>query len=338
MELLRKIVFPLSLIYSWIAAFRNFMYDKGWFTSEKYSFPVICVGNLSVGGTGKTPMIEYLIRLLQDRLKLATLSRGYKRKTSGFILANEETLVTDVGDEPFQYVTKFKKAIVAVDANRQRGIANLLSLANSPDAILLDDAFQHRKVTAGFNILLTVYQDLYIDDYLLPTGNLRDNRREARRADIIVVTKCPPNLSTEDKEDITRRLKLKSSQHLFFTSIVYDNKFYSNDKVCTLDELKDKTFSLVTGIANPKHLTTFLKKQGLNFEHLKFQDHHHFSKNELETLNKKELILTTEKDYMRFRYDVKNAYYLPIEIGFLFDGKQLFDKMILDFIEKKKAE
>jgi len=215
------------------------MYDKRVLTSKEYTFPVLCVGNLSVGGTGKTPMIEYLIRLLQQQLRLATLSRGYKRKTTGFVLANSHTTVTDIGDEPYQYFKKFKKIKVAVDENRRRGIANLLHLKAQPQIILLDDAFQHRKVKAGFNIVLTVYNDLYVDDYMLPTGNLRDNRREAKRADLIVVTKCPHHLAVEEKEEIIKKLRVSPEQYVFFTGISYADQCFSEGRHFSLNELQN---------------------------------------------------------------------------------------------------
>jgi tetraacyldisaccharide 4'-kinase len=195
MNFLRKILFPFAVLYGFITSIRNFLFDYRILKSYSFPIPVIAVGNLSVGGTGKTPQIEYLIRLLSNKYKIATLSRGYKRKSEGFILANATSNAEILGDEPFQFYKKFPNIQVAVDANRKNGIEQLLSQSNKPDVILLDDAFQHRKVKAGFYILLTAYNDLFINDFMLPTGNLRESRSGAKRADMIIVTKCPRDIS-----------------------------------------------------------------------------------------------------------------------------------------------
>src|SRR6187402_2631635 len=209
MNLLRKILFPLAVLYGWVTQLRNFLFDIGILKSYAFDVPVIAVGNLSVGGTGKTPQIEYLIRLLSPKYKIATLSRGYKRQTEGFILAGAGDNAKTLGDEPFQYHQKFPGIRVAVDADRKNGLEQLLFSQNQkPEVILLDDAYQHRKVKAGFYILLTSYGDLYADDFMLPTGNLRESRSGANRADIVIVTKCPNNLSDQDQNKIQRKLKL----------------------------------------------------------------------------------------------------------------------------------
>jgi len=191
MNFFRKILFPLSILYGLITCIRNILFDNGILKAYSFDLPVIAVGNLSVGGTGKTPQIEYLIRLLSDKYKIATLSRGYKRQSSGFILAEASTTAATLGDEPFQFFTKFPNIHVAVDADRKNGIVQLLLQKDRPEIILLDDAFQHRKVKAGLYILLTSFEDLYVNDFVLPTGNLRESRSGAKRASIIVVTKCP---------------------------------------------------------------------------------------------------------------------------------------------------
>ena len=239
MKLLRNISFPLVPVYYLATRVRNMLYDLKLKTSKSYSLPVICVGNLSVGGTGKTPMIEYLIRLLKDELKIAILSRGYKRKIKGFQIANTNSSADTIGDEPFQFFYKFKdKLLVAVDADRQRGIEKLVSNHSSLDVVLLDDAFQHRKVRAGLNILLTTYNDLYVNDYVLPTGNLREPKQGANRAQIIVVTKCPTNLSEVDKEVVIKRLKPKPHQNVFFSSIRYSDVVVSEIKRINVTDLK----------------------------------------------------------------------------------------------------
>ena len=205
MNLLRKILFPFSILYGFITSIRNFLFDIGVLKSYSFDLPIIAVGNLSVGGTGKTPQIEYLIRLLSDKYKVATLSRGYKRQSEGFILANEISDAKQLGDEPFQFYQKFKNIQVAVDANRKNGIEQLLSNSDAPEIILLDDAFQHRKVKAGFYIMLTSYGDLYANDFMLPTGNLRESRSGAQRANIIIVTKCPSSLSLDAQNNIKKQ-------------------------------------------------------------------------------------------------------------------------------------
>jgi tetraacyldisaccharide 4'-kinase len=252
MILLRKILFPFAILYGLITAIRNWFYDKGFLKSHSFSVPVIAVGNLSVGGTGKTPKIEYLIRLLSPNYKIAVLSRGYKRKSSGFLLAEYSSTAESLGDEPFQLHQKFPTIQVAVDANRKNGIERLLALQNKPDIILLDDAFQHRKVKAGFYILLTAFNDLYPDDFILPTGNLRESRSGAKRANIVVVTKCPPTLPEADQNQIRKKLNLSEHQQLYFSSIQYDEILYSENERRTVASLQNTDKLLVAGIAKPK--------------------------------------------------------------------------------------
>ena len=333
MNLLRNIAFPLVPIYYLVTALRNKLYDLGIKKSVSYNFPIICVGNLSAGGTGKTPMVEYLINLLKDDYKIATLSRGYKRKSSGFLLASEGVSVEMLGDEPFQFYNKFKDDIlVAVDADRNKGIRNLHSLLEKPEIILLDDAYQHRKVKASFNILLTTYNKLYTDDFVLPTGNLREPKGGAKRANIIVVTKCPKDLSNDKKEAIIKRLQPESSQNIFFSHIEYERDLIGIGEKINLEELK--RFTLVTGIANPKPLVSFLQEKNLDFEHLNFKDHHTFSSSEIADLSKKDIIVTTEKDFMRLMaYASLNGklFYLPIKMHI--DDSGNFDTLIKEALK-----
>lgn len=240
MNVLRKILFPFAILYGFITTIRNFLFDKGILKSTSFDIPVIAVGNLSVGGTGKTPQIEYLIRLLSDKYKVATLSRGYKRKSEGFVLADSTSNAEILGDEPFQFYQKFPNIQVAVDANRTNGITQLLSQNQKPEVVLLDDAYQHRKVKAGFYILLTAFDDLYADDFILPIGNLRESRSGANRADIVVVTKCPNNLSDEEQEEISLKLKLSCSQEIYFTFIDYDDKVYGKGKKIDVKDIKSE--------------------------------------------------------------------------------------------------
>ncbi|AUC82381.1 tetraacyldisaccharide 4'-kinase [Lacinutrix sp. Bg11-31] len=333
MKFIRVLLFPIVPFYYVITWLRNKLYDLGIKTSKSYDFPVICVGNLSAGGTGKTPMVESLIRLLKDHYSLATLSRGYGRKTKGFMLASQESSAKTLGDEPFQFYTKFKECIqVSVDEDRQNGIYNLRGLNKQPNLIVLDDAFQHRKVKAKLNILLTTYSNLYYKDIVLPTGNLREPRQGAKRAQIIVVTKCPSDLSKEEKNNIESKLKPKTHQSVFFSSITYANEVIGLNNTIALKDLKD--FTLVTGIATAKPLVDFLRNEGLSFNHLEYSDHHDFSKKEIETLSKNDLIITTEKDYVRLITEdnlSSKLYYLPIEI--VIDNQNIFNELVKTKIE-----
>ncbi|MCL4165375.1 UNVERIFIED_CONTAM: hypothetical protein GTU68_021948, partial [Idotea baltica] len=224
MKILRYILFPVVPIYYVVTWIRNVLYDLGLKKSKFYDFPVICVGNLSAGGTGKTPMIEYLVRLLKDEYQLATLSRGYKRRSKGFQLGNKDATAKSLGDEPFQFYYKFGNDIkVAVDSDRQQGIYRLTNLNNPPKIILLDDAFQHRKVKAGFNIVLTTYTHPYYSDFVLPTGNLREPKNGVKRANAIVVTKCPKGLTESEKEAVIKRINPNENQSIFFSYIDYSN-------------------------------------------------------------------------------------------------------------------
>ncbi|WP_281228178.1 tetraacyldisaccharide 4'-kinase [Flavobacterium aquiphilum] len=334
MNLLRKILFPFAILYGFITSIRNFLFDVGILKSYSFDLPVITVGNLSVGGTGKTPQIEYLIRLLSDKYKVATLSRGYKRQSEGFVLADSNSDALQLGDEPFQFYQKFKNIQVAVDANRKNGIEQLLSQSDLPEVILLDDAYQHRKVKAGFYIMLTAYGDLFCDDFMLPTGNLRESRKGVQRANIVVVTKCPSDLSLEEQNSIKKQLNLSTNQSLFFTFIDYDDSVFSDEKTIKVEEIKKIDRILLAGIAKPEPFFAHLKNG--NDECLTFPDHHHFSESELQEIKEKagnKIIVTTEKDYVRLKGSIlsEQLYFLPIKSSFLSDGDN-FDKNILSYV------
>ena len=333
MKLLRYILFPIVPFYFLATWFRNKLYDFGIKSSSSFNIPVICVGNLSVGGTGKTPMIEYLIKLLSNKYKVATLSRGYKRKTKGFIIADQNMNAQDIGDEPFQFFKKFKDIIVSVDANRCNGIEHLLKFEQKPDVILLDDAFQHRKVKAGFNVLLTSFDNLYSNDILLPTGNLREPKLGAKRADVIIVTKCPNSISETEKSKIRRQLKPLNDQQVFFSSIKYSKTIKNAVEEINLEDLKEKKFTLVTGIANPNPLVEYLNSKSLTFDHLNYKDHHDFSEKDIDQIKSKQLIITTEKDFMRmesFLNGINNAFYIPIETSI--ENSKEFEMLIKNFM------
>jgi len=343
MNFLRKIVYPFAVLYGVITSIRNFLYDKNFLKSTKFKTPTLVVGNLSVGGTGKTPQIEYLIRLLQNDYKVAVLSRGYKRKSKGFIIADEKASAELIGDEPFQYYKKFKNILVCVDADRTNAIKKLEKLENPPEVILLDDAFQHRKVVGGLNILLTDFNNLYVNDSMLPTGNLREHTSGAKRAQLIIVTKCPKSLSEKKQLAVTKRINPLKNQSVFFTAIDY-NPIIKGINDISLSELKNYEVLLVTGIANSAPLTQFLEENNINYTHLKYPDHYNFSNQDIYQIHqrlddfksKKNLVLTTEKDYVRIFGKVKELHYLSIKTVVI-NHKNDFDKKIKYYVEQSSG-
>ncbi|MAY23337.1 MAG: tetraacyldisaccharide 4'-kinase [Flavobacteriaceae bacterium] len=328
----RKFLYPFSILYDGVTSLRNYAYDKGWKESTEFEVPVICVGNLSVGGTGKSPMVELLVQFLKEDYKVAVLSRGYKRKSKGFLKVTESATSEMVGDEPLQIKRKFPEITVAVCANRREGIQKLQGKA---EVILLDDAFQHRKVKPAFSILLTAFDSLFIEDYLLPAGNLRESRRGAYRADIIVVTKCPDRVPYAKLQEIQFRMQLDPEQSIYFSRIGYDPFIYGKTEQLPLDYLKGKPFTLITGIAKPQPLVNFLKGKKFEFQHKRFPDHHHFSDSEINTLQREELILTTEKDFQRLSHRIqkKAFYFLPIKTEILHEREAAFKKEVLNRLE-----
>ncbi|MFM2214029.1 MAG: Tetraacyldisaccharide 4-kinase [Bacteroidota bacterium] len=332
MNWLRKVLFPFAILYGLITSIRNFLYDVGLLKAYSFDIPVIAVGNLSVGGTGKTPQIEYLIRLLSPQYKIATLSRGYKRQSKGFVLADAKSNAASLGDEPFQYYKKFPLIQVAVDADRRNGITQLGAQKNKPEVILLDDAFQHRKVKAGFYILLTAYDDLFCDDYILPVGSLREGRRGAKRADMIIVTKCPPTISQIAQRTIKNKIGLDIP--LFFSCIAYDDAIYNDAHSMSVAESKSKERLLLAGIAKPRPFFSFMGAKKENT--MVFPDHHHFTDSDIDTIKTKagnSIIITTEKDFVRLQTDVlkEQLYYLPIKSQ-LITNQEAFDQTILNYV------
>ena len=317
MNFLRKILFPIAIIY-WLVTFvRNWLYDVGFFKSKSYKLPIIAIGNLSAGGTGKTPHTEYLIRLLKDNYKVAVLSRGYKRSTKGFVLANEVISASELGDESYQIHTKFPDVFVAVCEDRQTGIENLVATIN-PDIILLDDAFQHRKVKAGFYILLTAYDDLFSEDFILPFGDLRESAMGKKRANLVVVTKCPAALSEQAQQVVKQKLNVNVP--VFFTSIDYDTEVFSAEKAINVSDIISKEKIIVAGIAKPKYFIDYLNSG--KDKVLIYPDHHNFTEQEISELNataQDRILVTTEKDFVRLNGKIKSdtLYYLPIKVKFL---------------------
>lgn len=322
MKLLRKILFPVGFIYWLVTYVRNWLYDINFFKSKSYNLPIIAIGNLSAGGTGKTPHTEYLIRLLKDKHKIAVLSRGYKRSTKGFVLANAAISAAELGDESYQIHAKFPDVSVAVCEDRQTGIKNLIQTIN-PDVILLDDAFQHRKVKAGFYILLTAYDDLFSDDYILPFGNLRESTMGKKRANLVIVTKCPATLSEQEQDKVKQKLNV--SIPIFFTSIDYDTEVFSVEKSINVTDVITEEKVIVAGIAKPKYFIDFLNS-GKDKVQI-YPDHHNFSEQEISELNvlaQEKIVVTTEKDFVRLNGKIKTdkLFYLPIKVKFLNSEKE----------------
>jgi tetraacyldisaccharide 4'-kinase len=340
----RYLLFPFSLVYGGAVWLRNVMYNKGMLKSTTFNFPLICVGNLAVGGTGKTPMTEYLIRLLRPGWQVATLSRGYKRKTKGFAIANEATTALEIGDEPMQFHEKFPEITVAVGEERLVAIPQLLHSQPDTGVIILDDAFQHRQVKAGLNILLTEYRNLYTRDLMMPAGDLRDVRSSRSRADIIVVTKCPSGLTGEERNTITQELKPTANQTLYFTEIIYAQPYHLFSHQ-PMNFGAETEILLICGIANPRPLKDFLAKQVHTYDMLRYADHHIFSIGDLEDIKKQyaaiaspnKMILTTEKDAVRLHKFAEELAALPIgvipiEHAFLFGQADAFDAQITGFV------
>ncbi len=327
MRLIRILVFPISLVYAVVVYLRNTLYDIGVLVSYSFETPILCIGNLSTGGTGKTPMTEYIIALLAENYKVAVLSRGYKRQSKGYVLAQANSSVEDLGDEPYQIYQKFKKINLAVDEDRCHGISQLEKTVQ-PDIIILDDAFQHRKVKPSMNILLTSYNTLYSKDWYLPTGNLRDHKSQAQRADVIIVTKCPSNISEAERQEIIQNLNPNKTQQVLFSSLVYSDELISKDDSFLTSSIKNKDFTLITGIANSEPMVAYLMNLNRDFKHLKFKDHHNFSAKEVESFKSLGLKLTTEKDYVRLVKKVDNLYYLSIKHKFIAQGAQLLEEKI----------
>jgi tetraacyldisaccharide 4'-kinase len=341
----RVLLLPLALIYGLIIFIRNWLFDKKYFKSAHFNFPLICVGNLSVGGTGKSPMVEYIIELLKPKFKVGTLSRGYKRRTKGYALANQYTTALEIGDEPMQFHSKFPDVAVASCEERLVGIPHLLQDVPGLQAIILDDAFQHRSVNAGLNILLTEYNDLYSHDFFLPTGDLRDQWSSAKRAQVIIVTKCPYDLSAELKQKIIRDVKPEAFQKVFFTTIEYGTPYHifnhGDEWIITP---RDEVL-LVCGIANPKPLKEYLHAKTHTYYQQDYSDHHIFSIDDLNEIKQKfeeieakdKMILTTEKDAVRLIKFTEQLvplpmYVLPIRHFFLFGEGQQFNQLVTDFI------
>ena len=344
----RMLLFPFSLIYYLGIWIRNRLYDKEILKSTSFNFPIICVGNIAVGGTGKSPMVEYLVRMLKDEYAVATLSRGYKRKTKGYALANERSTALEIGDEPMQFHLKFPDVAVCVGEERVYAIPQLLHDRPDTNVIILDDAFQHRVIRAGLNILLVECSNLFTRDWYLPTGDLRDEKKSAKRADIVIITKNDPQLSEKEKEHVISEIQLLEDQQVFFSTISYGHPYHitTRQETCIKDDME---VLLVTGIANPAPLKRLLQESAAAYYQLSFNDHHIFTIDDLKDIIKRfeniaagtKIIVTTEKDAVRlskFESQLKDLplFVMPIEHQFLFNEAPMFNDLIKAFIAKFK--
>ncbi len=336
MKLLRLFLFPFAAIYGIVISVRNFLFDKGILKQQSYNFPVIVLGNLCVGGTGKTPHTEYLIKLLKDSYKIAVVSRGYGRKTSEYTLAtSENTNSLFIGDEPAQIKNKFQDITLAVDAKRVEGINKTKAQFPETEVFILDDAFQHRYVKPGISLLLSSYENLFCDDYLLPSGNLRECRSASNRADAIIITKCPSILSPLDRRFILDKIKPQYHQKIFFSYMKYGDftPLNASKALFAKEYYFERNYSilLLTGIANPEPLEYYIESNAKKVYKHRFADHHFFTVAEIQRIkeifqeipSENKIILTTEKDKMRLMLpEIQNiiadlpVFYLPLEICF----------------------
>jgi tetraacyldisaccharide 4'-kinase len=353
----RILLLPFSLVYGVIVGIYNFLYDIGLLKSVSVKVNTIGIGNLSSGGTGKTPHVEYIVNLLKNELPLAILSRGYGRKTTGFKLADETSNAEIIGDEPMQYYNKFKNIVVSVCENRVNGIQQLLNKYPNLKVVVLDDVFQHRKLKVELNIVLTDYNTMYYDDFILPSGNLREFKTAIKRADVIIVSKSPQNISPYERRNIELTINPKSYQKIFFSYLVYNDLIGISEavknKIFTLADLKSTQLGIVlfTGIANAQPLEDFIRRITPHFTHIKFGDHHSYTdsditriKNAYETLTVSDkIILTTEKDYNRLvtlqHFNQLNSlpvYYIPVRVEFIEKDKEEFNQLIYKYATRNK--
>jgi len=353
MAALRILLLPISILYGLLTGLRNKFFDWGILPSSMFNHPIICIGNISAGGTGKTPMVEYLIRLLKKDYQVSILSRGFGRKTRGFIIANHEMTSSDIGDEPLQMYLKHPDVAVAVCEKRVHGINRLLFENKENDLILLDDAFQHRYVKPGLNILLSDYHHLFTRSYMLPSGDLREFRSGAKRADALVITKTPCVFSPLDRNLILDELKEYGIPNIFFSFIKYGKLLPLSQAAQDQGDIKSRTIFLITGIANPTPLAEHLKRLCIDLHLHKFKDHHAFSVEDIrcvvnhyrETYGSSKIIVTTEKDSMRLQEPklaelLKSVpvFYLPIEMEFHKEDKKKFNDLIINFVKREKGD
>lgn len=350
-------LYPVSVIYRLITSTRNFLYNTGILPTVEFNIPVICVGNITVGGTGKTPHTEYLAGLLSEKYKVAVLSRGYKRKSSGFRIVTPASTVAEAGDEPLQISRKFPDVLVAVDRNRVNGVREILKIQPDTEVIILDDAFQHRRITPGLSILLSDFERLIYMDHMLPYGDLRESISNMRRADIILITKSPPDISPIQRRLIVKEINKAPYQNLYFTSIKYNppmplfNRENPSAQLPDISIFSGAGIVLITGIANPAPLKKYLNETAGEITHLHYSDHYRFREADLKTFydafdslkSSVRYILTSEKDSVRIKEFANIAepykssfYYIPVGIHFLNEDNNEFDNLIIQYVRKNK--
>ncbi|MBS1589963.1 MAG: tetraacyldisaccharide 4'-kinase [Bacteroidetes bacterium] len=351
LQILRLFLYPFALLYGAAVWVRNRLYDTGFFSSVSFSVPIISVGNLSVGGTGKTPHVEYLIRLFQYQYRIATMSRGYKRRTQGFLIADEHTNALKIGDEPMQYYLKFPELIVSVAEERMTGIPSLLQRVPDIDIVLLDDAYQHRSVKPGINILITDFSKPFYTDYILPYGRLRESRKAYQRADVIIISKCPQTLSPDKANEIISKISPLPHQSIFFSTINYDAPYdlFSGKPI----SLNDAHALIVCCIANPSPFVAHIQQEARQTHVLSYPDHHYFLSKDIEEIAEtwknwnveNKLIVTTEKDATRLHLQREainkigaTVVVLPIKVELLLEGTALFQQRMISYVEQAVSE
>ena len=334
MKKLSFILAPFTIIYGVIVATRNLLFDLKILPNIMPQIPSIGIGNLNVGGTGKSVLVDYLITYFKQKKTPFVISRGYKRKTRGVIIANDKSSALTIGDEPYQFFSKHKIGVIVCE-NRKDGLNILMQKNLKPDVIIFDDLMQHRYVTPHCLVTTTSFDQIFFDDHLLPLGRLREHTTQVKRANIILVTKCPNDISLKDQLQIKHRINPQSYQKIFFTKLVYGKDIINKKNKKSLTKLKFP-FLLITGIANSDHLVSFLKSKSLNFEHLKYSNHHNFGLSDTKKIKQKmqsQIVLTTEKDFGRLEpfFNSNELFYLPIEMRFFTKKKE--DEFIL-FLKK----
>ena len=340
MKKLKFLLYPLSVFYSIYSSFRNLLFDIGIIDSIEYKIPSIGIGNISTGGTGKSIIVDYIIEKFKTTKKITTLSRGYNRKTKGYVHASESSNAYEIGDEPFQFFSKHPEINVVVCEDRRKGMNIILNNLPNTELCIWDDVFQHRFVKPGLMILATTFQYPFYKDEILPIGNLRENKESSKRADLILVTKCPEDLKTKDKEMFIEALNPTDNQKVFFSTLTYKQKIKSNSGEVNIDTLGEGDFILVTGIADSSHLVNFLKSKDFNFKHLKYSDHYNFNKSSIDKirgLSNDKIVLTTEKDFGRLspKINDREIYYIEVSMKFNTEMNEFnFNETISDYINK----
>ena len=336
---MKFLLYPLSIVYNLITSLRNLLFDLGLINPVQYKIPTIGVGNLSTGGTGKSILVDYLIELLKIKYRITTLSRGYNRDTSGFIQATSKSSAYEIGDEPYQFYSKHPEINVVVCEDRRKGMKLILNNLPNTEISIWDDVFQHRYVKPGLMLLTTTFKYPYYQDEVLPIGNLRENKSSSKRADLIIVTKCPDKLSYIEKLEFLEKLTPDENQKVFFSTISYKKNLKSDDSTIHIDNLREEEFILVTGIADSSYLVKYLNNKNLKFKHLKYSDHYNFKKSSIDkilSISRNKKIITTEKDYGRLKPKINRGeiYYLEVSIEFPNNlNKISFDEVVYDFVE-----